>query len=1833
MKRHGWRSVCAGFLGLICCVTSAVPCAAQLRAVRVMAAPVAVPASGNQISTLSQFEQAAQISKLAASNGLTDLSLRAISAALHGGPPLEAMEEPDQSNPFGRQQQSTNSQAAVTIHRHLASLEQIWRLKKVSDERIYEALREAVFPESRSQEVFLYPIPLAQNPSQPQSVSILLVKAAIQARKTDDLKSQAEQRLQQPLGELSSRILLAQLAMGMRDREGIEEQLKLIAARLKQDSLQNTAELACHVAIPAMSLPDLPVAVELVALALDHIQKGIQSRRGGGQQEPVTSLTFRLASHYFQAGKPEEGKKLVEAWIGLQGPMWSNYGGDYPAYQRKLAFLRAGGEYARAGLQSESLDMFGRFADAVTSRDYQTGGPGKDGAILLSGLAQLNAEKRYLLLKDWSFPTKSRLSVRLVTGLVTADRAPAAFDAVRGVTPQGPRTAQIMNSLELLIDAARQLGKLEELQAEMAPHAAAKVENAELALALIQLSQKKGASALPTLVSLNGTRAKEAADPQNVNRRARSEGAAHDAILARAALLDPDPQVRDQGLKLTNHFIGYTQRVYDQQMMPAMKRAMRTAQMGPEAARELDIRSSDAGLKHWVAGSTTSITIDQQVLSLPNWWAAHEDHIIHTCGMGGDFLYFAYPLQGNFEVEAEGIVGAWSEGNVSFAGLAYVGLHGGSNIRIFPAGRRTEVISMVDPVEDGHNFNKSRIEVRGDEVTYRINGHPIHVLKKTPGTSPFFALYTERQWESPYRRIRITGSPVIPRQVRLVDGSSLLGWACDFYGESQPRFLPLNAENSGEVSVEPNEFDWSARDGEIHGRIVAGASLGSSAPMQSRLYYNRPLRDRETVVYDFWYEPGDGGSMTHPALDRLAFLLEPDGVRVHWMTPSNDPSDEAALPSRNAIIEESCRRGPKSLPLKATDWNRVEVSLANDTATLKLNGTVIYERPLERDNSRQFGFYHDKSIHSVRVRNVELSGDWPKSIDSIGDLLEPSRPRTAEERRALAHLIDEKYHSMGLDDVLLRTRAVPDAERYASLKNWVLPSDDHSTFRVYGEFTPADPLPVARTPITAGDPITSPVDLAPDASAASQAIRRRLGGELIAPALDLVAVARRLGKLDELATQLQQFAASSELNERSRKSLLGLVALAKGDHAAANAQLKALTPDRAKGLSDDWSIYERWPEFLLVWKATDVQQLRLAARNLAEQILDSQNRKAPGGRWEPMARAIEHRLVQFQSGAESLPSPSVTSPGKQWAQVTFEDANSRSAGLRPVWRFDGNQASHIPGFGNDPLYFQSPLRGKFAVECQLTTFGWREQRLMYNSYWAGPTYTHERFDIGSLTGNSDGGAITPKLDPMGDWFNAKLEVEPGKAAWYANGRKYHEIVLPDAADPWLAIQSWGHFRGAARNVKITGNPEIPAEINISAQDGLSGWWPSMYQESFSGDNAAWARNGDEIIGRNPGNEKGRFRQSILQYHRPFLEDGQIRYEFFYVPGTTCVHPALGRAAFLLEPDGIQVHWLTDAQFERTGVPPDNASVEKDCQRGGKLPLKTADWNSMKLDVKGDVLTLTLNDVLVYERKIEPWNQRQFGLFRYGSETDVRVKNVVYRGDWPKVLPAPNEQELARNGAALAALKDGDVPARWSWNFQGERPQGWKLVDAGNAADYRTTTNGTQVVIVPDSKRTSTTGYQWPKLTIAGDFEVTLDYKDFQSRTKTENWEVPRIEIKLVVGYTHIPAMTHRRRHDDSLELSTLLGLHSEPGNYMWHSTQHPVKNSSGRMRLVRKAGTAYYLYADHGSNDWTLLEQRPVATTDVKDLFLGLRAEKPEDHCSAVFTSIDIRAAKFEIRP
>jgi hypothetical protein len=375
----------------------------------------------------------------------------------------------------------------------------------------------------------------------------------------------------------------------------------------------------------------------------------------------------------------------------------------------------------------------------------------------------------------------------------------------------------------------------------------------------------------------------------------------------------------------------------------------------------------------------------------------------------------------------------------------------------------------------------------------------------------------------------------------------------------------------------------------------------------------------------------------------------------------------------------------------------------------------------------------------------------------------------------------------------------------------------------------------------------------------------------------------------------------------------------------------------------------------------------------------------------------------------------------QWQPVNRTTAQSRGLGFEPpAWRLAAGEAHYLTGNGRDALYFAMPLAGEFELRCERSTHGWREIRPLYAAVAFDPSGDGQgvfRHEIGRGPTET---RLAEKIKDWGPMVQYRLVVKEGLMTAYVNDQQIASEPLPAEVDPWLAIETQHpHFAGVVRNVQILGNPSVPREVRLSASPSLAGWSADYYSESAGAANTTWSRKADEIVAARIDNCPGSFRESLLQYHRPLLEDGELEYEFYYEAGKTEVHPALDRLVFLLDQSGAKIHWLTDAQYDRTGLALDNAEP---LEGAAAVPLKEGAWNKLKLALVGDEVTIAVNGIRVAQRKLEPGNQRAFGLFRYADATGVRVRNVIHRGQWPTELPPLSRQELAVTGANAPAGK-------------------------------------------------------------------------------------------------------------------------------------------------------------------------------------------------------------------
>jgi tetratricopeptide (TPR) repeat protein len=1579
---------------------------------------------GNSVITLERFEQVAQLAKLAAEHELTNVSIDALRDALAKGPPVTPLAIANANNSRSVVVRRTNGEpqldlVAQKVEEHLFVLDAYWIKAKADPVAVYEVYREAVLPKARPSEIFLYARPLSMASMKlPRSVGALLVRWAVKAGKADELKAAIEARQASPLAIAPAKVLLAQLEFERKNYKETSRLLDSIREGLTKGGLAVTGEQACHAALPALEVKESAESASRV------VESSIARIASTDQEEPAGSLLIRLARHELSNGRTAEGRKHLQEFLTRteQATSRVRYSGDYALYIRRNQLARVAGEFAKGGQLDDALDLLGQYADAPISTDY---GDSYNIASTLSQtlrmVALLPVEERYRRLKAWTFPTRDRKSVRWLVQAWSDFKLPAPF-----VTPKPIADRGLIGTPLLLIDAARELKQLDALAAELKPLAEAKVENAARLLVQVEIARGVGKEVVPIIRA----RLDEIGKPRQAGLQGRADQQAivelADYHLARETLASPDPEVNAVGEEFAIRLDGMARSYSGIWVIGRTGRDLANYR-ARRAGAPGEASSTDPGLALWSARQVSTFTPEGDARDRAV-WTESDGMVAHIAGNGGtDLLMSRYPLTGTFEFSVDAYSGAYAEATAGYGGLIaeptpFFRQSGVHNLGNQDTVARPGVFARYDA------FNRITIRVEPGKVTYLVNGHLFYEDTKGTATSPWLILYAPSQRHTAFRNATLTGHPEIPREVALSGGDGLDGWDSSSYFESIPpgRSMGKLARSSRQENVptKPGDFDWHAFDGEIRGRHAASSAVGTTDriyyspgisdeppaandPRPSRLAYHRPLSDGDSIAYEFFYQPGE--TMVHPAVGHLAFLVEPEGVRLHALVPLGDGIGNVG-PS-NVLEDPAGRRD--AVALKPGGWNAATIRLKGATLALEVNGKLVYERDLDSDDDRIFSLYHDRAATAARARNLVLRGNWPKDL-TPEQLATPFVRSGAEgdwsARRARSAMIGEPFLVLSAGDIARAARKLPAPERYARLLAWVLPGLDHASVRLAGEFGPTD------------SPVVSSETKGPERSGIPPA--------LDCPAIDLVASATEADKLDELAAAIDAAEASTSVDRRGKFALLTLVRDAQGKTTEAEAALKALKDQARASIVKQTSDHERWPELIVGSALAARPALNLASRALLDDAVDMIQRDFYAGALErPIrhARGIAHLLAEK---ADQSINP------REWVPATLGTAETRGRGNPlPAWNHSDGVWHHTPGHNVDLLFLATPLRGDFELTCDVTSFNWREARISYSGTSIGLNWNLKEYEVqryGRWT--EANGLINPPIKDVGEWYPFRLAVQGGRMTTYAQGRKLDERAITGEADPWLALVASGALTTGVRNLKIVGNPTIPDRIVLSNSSDLTGWLGDYYGEATQGEDAAWRKRGDEIIGRKLSTEAktivdneygnnppklaetiiGSKHESVLRYARPVAEDGEITYEFYHEPGKAIVHPSLDRLAFLLEPDGVRLHRISDGKHDRTGLDPGNATNDPSSRRGPvRLPLKAGEWNRMALAIRGDELTLTLNGEAIFVRKLEATNRRDFGLFYFADESEARIRDVVYKGEWPRTLPAEVVQGPAK----------------------------------------------------------------------------------------------------------------------------------------------------------------------------------------------------------------------------
>ncbi len=848
--------------------------------------------------------------------------------------------------------------------------------------------------------------------------------------------------------------------------------------------------------------------------------------------------------------------------------------------------------------------------------------------------------------------------------------------------------------------------------------------------------------------------------------------------------------------------------------------------------------------------------------------------------------------------------------------------------------------------------------------------------------------------------------------------------------------------------------------------------------------------------------------------------------------------------------------------------------------------------------------------------------------------------RPAPAQRSDAWALDQIFGGQHLNDAALavhRRAMSMDAEsRFRFLSQWVLPGPAHPGFRLSVGFHPADPpsteLP-SRTESfdSAGtDPKWNPVTLA--------------GGIIVSPAIDLIAVAAELGRLASLRETIGAVQPRSTKDEIERTALLALLAIEEKDVAKAESLLGEVF---TKLLAQPETLHRsRDTALLCLHRATDSLELTRMVFDAAQQVSQQYQSVYDRRAWEQhllATAATLKRIIQRDEFGEKDP---VAVTNQQWHPVVRSRAFEHGSGFPPPqWQMKPTSVWNLSSHGDDFLFFAVPLHGDYNVEADVSGFGWQDSHLMVAGTWVAPIVGHKSYGVGSIRGERPRGVIDPPIsnaDRFGP-IHFRTLVKDSQATTFFNGRSVHTQTIGRVQDPWVAIRSSYRHNGGAEDVRISGNPTVPATISLSDSLNLPGWFEYYriplrdelgdWQQQIKSDPSTGETHGEIIGKRQPGLPTGSDAESLLVYARPLLEDGTIEYEFWYEPDQSITHPAFGRTCFLLNPNGVRIHDLTDGKYDQTSRRPGHTLEEPNNHRGpAELPLQAGAWNRMKLSLSGDRLGLELNGQPIYQRNVDAASQRTFGLFHYADREQARVRHVRWSGDWPKRLPELHDQKLAVIEPALREANSHHLTAKFSHSLKEDTfsSRRFSVTDGNPGNHFAVTADGLM------TNRPAEEGYRNAKLSpnieLGGDFDITVRFDLMETQALPDMTATILLEVKADNEEIDLGSIQRKRdRKGDQmmqcLYMQTIGG--TERRHYFNH---HCVDAAAGQLRLSRRGDQLFYQFAENDSDQFRVMGRADFSSADLNAnaIRFGAQIQGTAGYTRARWTEFHVRAERMK---
>ena len=936
---------------------------------------------------------------IAAESGIMDVSVEAMTRAVGKGPPVSSVDlggllrsQPNSSRPPRNSQAAQEVMTAqVKLAKRLRRLHDAWSERNVDPQLAYKAWKELVLPTGRPNEAFAYSVDTPPGDSysyssvsfemdQPKPTDCgcaALVHWARLANETDDLRQEIANR--EPLPGATTTALLLKVILAKDESTPVaevESLCQVLAAKPKLLVNDPAAELLFGHVWKMLERAGPKSAAR--AKLIDEILASTRSHQSWPSNDWLQFLVATRLRESLQEGDSDEFRRMADVAMSRYDRIRAN-NTDYVASREATMY----GEAAKRAFQAGHLKLG---ADCLRSQALlATSDTSSQSDIILNPtqavakkLLKMQRGERQELLSDlaWNMPA---LGLSQCARMNVTERIPAAFAeqllTSKQRTPPSRQVAAdgaaIISLLEWAMRDALAIGKEAEILDRIAQLEEKGSDDAKLARLVLGLAQDKPIDFSLLTKTEDGT--------ESLSPALGSSGRVMplDITVAQQALASADYQAA--GEKLRDELF-QTALDKHQDLYVAW---LRNLKFQADRAAGKDF-STHHHLNHWVVSDDIS-QADFMAGKVPStvWLQRKENVWGHEFGTHVSYMMFRYPLEGDFTISFRSQDGLYQEGGTMYGGLTIEFLQYLKQMRFWGVGNRNMISAKTTAMKEGA-LTAYRLERKGDSLTVHVGDDEFKKkLKLVSAAFPFFGMCSYYHRATTFDSLKIDGDVTIPRQVSLLS-PTLLGWSTKFKGQRLPDMTFVGDKPPVQKEPEKIGYDWQFVDGTMesvdHQKLAAE---GKSARKKQRwtrrealVQYLRPLCDGEEISAEFYHQPGQFSLA--PSLGRIAILLSRPKVGLHWIT-SDSGGNWTGIYNGNRVVDEQAEQ-LKPIRLKNNDWNQIAIRLDGEMVTLRLNGEDVYRRRWEAEAGRNFGLFHDPTKYHVRVREIQLRGDWPAKL-------------------------------------------------------------------------------------------------------------------------------------------------------------------------------------------------------------------------------------------------------------------------------------------------------------------------------------------------------------------------------------------------------------------------------------------------------------------------------------------------------------------------------------------------------------------------------------------------------------------------------------------------------------------------------------------------------------------------------------------------------------------------------------------------------------------------------------------------------------------------------------